>query len=87
MTVDERTLRAVALGHRLARLLRAIDPDPTDEFLAAPLHTPDGTFQWTLTVSEAGAEQLTELLEAVEYRQWGTQQPARRFRVIRGEAS
>lgn len=85
--MDERVIRAATLGHRLARLLRAIDPDPMDEFLAVPIRTPDDTFLWTLTVSEAGVEQLTGLLEEFESRQWGTPQPTRRFRVIQGEAS
>ncbi|WP_030169019.1 hypothetical protein [Streptomyces sp. NRRL S-813] len=89
--MNERDLRAVALGHRLARLLRALDPNPADAFLALPIHTvdgvPGGTFQWQLTVSEAGVEQLTQLLEAIEDRQWGSPQPIRHLRAVAGEAS
>lgn len=87
MSADERAVRAAALGHRLARLLKALDPDPTDGFLDVYLQTPSGAFRWDLTVSEAGVEQLTRLLEAVEEQQWAAQSGARpSLRLVR-EAS
>lgn len=68
--------RAVELGHRLARLLRALDPDPdAPSLLKFPIRTPDNVFAWDLDLSEAGVEGLTALLEAVEDRQWSAGRP------------
>jgi hypothetical protein len=80
--LDERILRAVGLGHRLARLLTAVDPNPDDAFLAVPIRTPDGAFLWDVTVSEAGVERLTELLEAVEWRLWDTRKQGRHLHAV-----
>ncbi|MFI8191397.1 hypothetical protein ACIF8T_21680 [Streptomyces sp. NPDC085946] len=62
--MDERTMRAVGAAHGLARALREFDPEPADEFVALPLATPDDVFRWGLTLSEAGVERLTRLLQA-----------------------
>ncbi|MGQ3551723.1 hypothetical protein [Streptomyces rochei] len=82
--MDERTLRSVAAAHGLARALREFDPDPSDEFVAAPLATTDDTFRWEMTLSEAGVERLTRLLETVGPSP--TRRPARHLRLVR-EAS
>ncbi|MER8004789.1 hypothetical protein [Streptomyces sp. NPDC094149] len=72
--------RAVELGHRLARLLRALDPEPdAAPLLKFPIRTADGVFAWDLELSEAGVEGLTRLLEAVEDRQWSAGRPALRL--------
>lgn len=72
--------RAVELGHRLARLLRALDPDPDAvPLLELPIRTPDNVFAWNLGLSEAGVEGLTALLEAVEDRQWSVGRPVLRL--------
>lgn len=78
-TIDNRALQ---LGHRLARLLKALDPEPeAAPLLKLPIRTHDDVFAWDLDLSEAGVEGLTRLLEAVEDRQWSTGQPV--LRLIR----
>jgi hypothetical protein len=72
--------RALLLGHRLARLLNALDPEPTaPALLHLPIRTHDDVFAWDLELSEAAVEGLTALLEAVEERQWGGRPPALRL--------
>lgn len=76
-TIDNRALQ---LGHRLARLLVVLDPEPTAApLLRLPIRTHDDVFAWDLELSEAGVEGLTRLLEAVEERQWSTGQPPLRL--------
>ncbi|MFE2486012.1 hypothetical protein ACFXGR_22480 [Streptomyces mirabilis] len=72
--------RALQLGCRLARLLQALDPEPTAApLLKLPIHTHDGVFAWDVELSEAAVAGLTRLLEAVEERQWSAQQPILRL--------
>ena len=72
--------RAVQLGHRLARLLQALDPEPdAAPLLKFPIRTPDGVFAWEVELSEAAVEGLTVLLEAVEDRQWSVRRPVLRL--------
>jgi hypothetical protein len=72
--------RALQLGHRLARLLKALDPEPeAAPLLKLAIRTHDGVFAWDLELSEAGVEGLTRLLEAVEERQWSAGQPILRL--------
>jgi hypothetical protein len=80
--------QALALGHRLARLLQALDPEPAAvPLLKLPIRTADG-FAWDVELSEAAVESLTARLEAVEDRQWSARPPVRPvLRVLRGEAS
>jgi hypothetical protein len=76
-TIDN---RALVLGHRLARLLRALDPEPdAAPLLKVKLLTHDDVFAWNLELSEAGVEGLTRLLEAVEERQWSAGRPVLRL--------
>ena len=76
-TIDNRALQ---LGHRLARLLKALDPEPeAAPLLKVPIRTHDDVFAWDLELSEAGVEGLTRLLEAVEDRQWSDGQPVLRL--------
>ncbi len=79
-TVDSTADQAVRLGHRLARLLRALDPEPeAPVLLRLPIRTHDGVFAWDIDLSEAGVEGLTRLLEAVEDRQWSAGRPVLRL--------
>ena len=72
--------RAVQLGHRLARLLQALDPESgAAPLLKLPIRTHDDVFAWDLELSEAAVEGLTVLLEAVEDRQWAARQPVLRL--------
>lgn len=72
--------QALVLGHRLARLLRALDPEPdAAPLLKFPIRTPDGVFAWDIELSEAAVEGLTVLLEAVEDRQWSAGRPVLRL--------
>jgi hypothetical protein len=72
-TIDN---RALVLGHRLARLLNALDPEPgSAPLLKLAIRTHDDVFLWGLELSEAGVEGLTGLLEAVEDRQWSAGRP------------
>ena len=72
--------RALILGHRLARLLQALDPEPDAvPLLKFPIRTPDGVFAWDVGLSEAAVEGLTVLLEAVEDRQWSVRRPVLRL--------
>lgn len=72
--------QALVLGHRLARLLRALDPEPdAAPLLKVPIRTHDDVFAWDLELSEAGVEGLTALLEAVEDRQWSNGRPVLRL--------
>lgn len=77
MTVDDRQHRAIGAAQGLARALAEFDPQPTDGFLAAALTSTDG-ISYGLTLSEAGVEQLTQLLTAHR-----RQQPARAARHLR----
>lgn len=72
--------QALVLGHRLARLLQALDPEPdAAPLLKFPIRTPDGVFAWDIELSEAAVEGLTVLLEAVEDRQWSAGRPVLRL--------
>lgn len=78
-TIDN---RALVLGHRLARLLNALDPEPgSAPLLKLAIRTHDDVFLWNVELSEAGVEGLTGLLEAVEDRQWSARQPV--LRIVR----
>ncbi|MET9909720.1 hypothetical protein ABZZ74_23445 [Streptomyces sp. NPDC006476] len=68
--------RALTLGHRLARLLQALDPEPgAAPLLKLPIRTHDDVFAWDLELSETAVEGLTRILEEVEDRQWSAGQP------------
>lgn len=72
--------QALILGHRLARLLQALDPEPgAAPLLKLPIRTHDDVFAWDLALSEAAVEGLTALLEAVEDRQWSAGRPVLRL--------
>ena len=81
--MDDRMHRAIGAAQGLARALAEFDPQPSDGFLAAQFATTDG-ISYGLTLSEAGVEQLTQLLTAHRRQQPG--RSVRHLSVVR-EAS
>lgn len=78
--MNDRSLKAVAAGARLAHLLNDLDPDgrAAEPFLPVVLETPQGELRWDLKLSETAIERLTQLLEAARPQP----APVRSLRVV-----
>ncbi|MFF9175953.1 hypothetical protein [Streptomyces sp. NPDC014793] len=78
--MNDRLHRAIGAAADLARVLAEFDPQPSDGFLVSQFATTDG-IAYGLTLSEAGVEQLTQLLTAHRRRQ--PARPIRHLSVVR----
>lgn len=81
--------QALIVGHRLACLLFALDPEPsTPALILFPIRTSDGLSAWNLGLSEVAVEGFARLLDAMEELQWSARRPARpALHVLPGGAS